>query len=176
MLSVHAPIKQRLIRGNQVPFVNKKLSKAIMRSQLRNKCNKTKSAFDWIIWKNQRNPCIKLRRQAIKDHFKLKCENGTMNSKQFWKMVKPLISSKCNTDHNDNILIEEGKQIRDRKEVAKKLNNVIIDIIHITTGKAVIPIEEGNHEQAILNIIAKYDNHISINNIEKEEHKNNIFI
>ena len=49
MLSVHAPIKQRLIRGNQASFMNKKLSRAIMRrSQLRNKYNKTKSTVDWI--------------------------------------------------------------------------------------------------------------------------------
>ena len=56
MPSVHVPIKQRLICGNQAPFMNKKLSRTIMRrSQLRNKYNKTKSTFDWITWKNQRN-------------------------------------------------------------------------------------------------------------------------
>ena len=49
MLSVHAPIKRRLIRRNQAPFMNKLLSKAIMRrSQLRNKYNHTKSTFDRI--------------------------------------------------------------------------------------------------------------------------------
>ena len=125
MLSVHAPIKRRLIRGNQAPFMNNKLSRAIMRrSQLKNKYNKAKSTFDWITWKKQRNLCVKLRRQAIKDHFKLKCKNGTMNSKQFWKMIKPFISNKGNTDHNDIILMEEGKQIRDRKGAAEKLNNL----------------------------------------------------
>ena len=46
-----------------------------------------------------------------------------MNSKHFWKMVKPFITNKGSTDHNDIILIEEGKQIRDKKEVAEKLNN-----------------------------------------------------
>ena len=94
-----------------------------------------------------------------------------MNSKQFWKMVKPFISNKSDTDHNDIILIEEGKQIRDRKEVAEKLNNFFPDIIHITTGKTVILLEKGNYEQAILNIIAKYDNHISINNTGKRNIK-----
>ena len=113
MLSVHAPIKQRLVHENQAPFMNKKLSGAIMRrSQLRNKYNKTRSTFDWTTWKNQRNLCIKLKQQAIKDHFRLKCENGTMNSMQFWKMEKPFISNRGNTDHNDIILIEEGEQIR----------------------------------------------------------------
>ena len=57
-------------------------------------------------------------------------------------MVKPFISNKGNTDHNDIILIEEGKQIRDRKGVAEKLNNFSTDIIHITTGKTVIPLED----------------------------------
>ena len=94
-----------------------------------------------------------------------------MNSKQFWKMVKPFIFKKGNTDHNDIILTEEGKQIRDRKGVAEKLNNFFTDIIHITTGKTVTPLEEGNHEQAILNTIAKYDIHISINNIGKRNIK-----
>ena len=58
----------------------------------------------------ERNLCVKPRRQAIKDHFKLKCKNGTMNSKQFWKMIKPFISNKGNIDHNDIILVEEGNR------------------------------------------------------------------
>ena len=86
-------------------------------------------------------------------------------------MEKPFISNKGHTYHNDIILIEEGKQIRDRKEVTEKLNNCFIDIIHITTGKTVIQLEEGNHEQAILSIIAKSDNHIGINNIGKRKIK-----
>ena len=76
-------------------------------------------------------------------------------------MVKPFISNKGNTDHNDIIFLIE--LIRNRKKVAEKLNNFLTDIIYITTGKTVIPLEEGNHKQAILNIIANY--HISINNI-----------
>ena len=35
-----------------------------------------------------------------------------MNTKQFWKMVKPFISNKTNTDHNDIILIEDSEQIK----------------------------------------------------------------
>ena len=34
-----------------------------------------------------------------------------MNTKHFWKMVKPFISNKTNADHNDIILIEDSKQI-----------------------------------------------------------------
>ena len=63
-LAVDAPIKHtcRLIMGNQAPFINKNPGKAIMhRSKLRNKYNTSKSTFDWIAWKNQRNLCVKLR-------------------------------------------------------------------------------------------------------------------
>ena len=71
-----------------------------------------------------------------------------MNHKRFWKMVKPFISNKTNADHNDIILIEDIKQIRDRQQVAEKLNEFFTDIIVISTGK-----QETNHEEAILDII-----------------------
>ena len=90
-----------------------------------------------------------------------------MNTKQFWKMVKPFISNKTNTDHNDIILIEDSEQIRDRQKVAEKLNEFFTDIIFISTGKQVIPLQETNHEEAIMDIIIKYENHISISNIER---------
>ena len=78
-----------------------------------------------------------------------------MNTKQFWKMVKPFISNKTNTDHNDIILIEHSEQIRDRQKVAKKLNEFFTDIIFISTGKQVTPLQETNHEEAILDINKK---------------------
>ena len=165
---MYAPIKHRLIRGNQAPFISKDLSRAIMhRSKLRNKYSKRKSTFDWIAWKNQRNIYVKLRRQAIREHFKLKCKNGPMNTKHFWKVVKAFSSNKTNADHNDIILIDDSKQIRGRQQVPEKLNEFFTDIIFIFTGKQVIPLQETNHEEGILDIITKYENHTSISNIKK---------
>ena len=46
-LDKHAPLKKRYVRANQSPFMNKKLSKEIMkRSRLRNKFLNTKSDID----------------------------------------------------------------------------------------------------------------------------------
>ena len=46
-LDKHAPLKKRYVRANQSPFMNKKLSKEIMkRSHLRNKFLNTKSDID----------------------------------------------------------------------------------------------------------------------------------
>ena len=74
VLNKHAPLKSRIIRGNQAPFMNKELSKAIMkRSQLKTKYNKTKQEVDRNAYKKQRNLCVKLGRKAVKQYFVNKC-------------------------------------------------------------------------------------------------------
>ena len=48
----HAPLKQRVIRGNQAPFMSKDLSKQIMiRSRLRNKFSRHKTTQNWNAYK-----------------------------------------------------------------------------------------------------------------------------
>ena len=50
----HAPSKTRYTRANQVPYMNKKLSKEIMkRSRLRNKFLNTKSDLDGKAYNKQ---------------------------------------------------------------------------------------------------------------------------
>ena len=45
----HAPIKQRYVRANQAPFINKTINKEIMkRSRLRNKFLNAKSDIDSV--------------------------------------------------------------------------------------------------------------------------------
>ena len=54
----HAPIKKRYIRANQAPFIDKTISKHIMkRSRLRNKFLNTKSDIDRKAYNAQRNLC-----------------------------------------------------------------------------------------------------------------------
>ena len=45
--------------------------------------------------------------------------------------------------------------------------NFVTDIVFISTGKQVIPLQETNHEEAIMDII-KYENHISISNTKRK--------
>ena len=62
-LQRHAPIKKRYIRGNQAPFINKKINKEIMkRSHLRNKFLNTKSYIEREAYNKQRNLCVRLIR------------------------------------------------------------------------------------------------------------------
>ena len=63
----HAPLKERYVRANQSPFMNKKLSKEIMkRSHLRNKFLNTKSDIDRKTYNKQRNYVVSLLRNEKK--------------------------------------------------------------------------------------------------------------
>ena len=136
VLNKPAPLKSRVIRGNQAPFMNKELSKAIMRrSQLETKYNKTKQEADRHAYKKQRNLCVNLRRKAVKQYFVNKCRSGVMSNKNFWKTVKPFISNKTNRNESDIILIENNNVIKDRKNVANTLNEYFINIVECTVGR-----------------------------------------
>ena len=66
----HAPIKKRHVRANQVPFINKKINKEIMkRSRLRNKFLNTKNDIDRKAYNKQRNLCVSLIRSEKKNFF-----------------------------------------------------------------------------------------------------------
>ena len=58
------PLKSHYIRANQIPYMNKTISKAIMvRSRLKNKYMKNMSDESKRNHKRQRNYCVKLFRQ-----------------------------------------------------------------------------------------------------------------
>ena len=63
-LEKHAPTKKRYARANQAPYMNKKLSKEIMkRSRLRNKFLNARSDLDGKAYNKQRNYVVSLLRK-----------------------------------------------------------------------------------------------------------------
>ena len=61
ILNQFAPLKQKLIRNSNQPFMTKTLRKAIMkRSKLRSKFNEEKNIKNWSEYKRQRNLCSNL--------------------------------------------------------------------------------------------------------------------
>ena len=66
-LNKHAPLKKKHARGNQMPFFNKELSKAIMtRTKLRNIFLQNRSEENRIRYTKQRNFCVSLLRKTKK--------------------------------------------------------------------------------------------------------------
>ena len=91
----HAPIKQRYVRANQAPFINKTINKEIMkRSRLRNKFLNTKSDIDRKAYNKQRNLCVSLIRREKKNFFNNISTRDITDNKTFWKTVKPLFTDK----------------------------------------------------------------------------------
>ena len=70
VLDRHAPLKRKMIRGNQGPFMTKQLSKAIMnRSKLRNRYIKWPSRENFLDYKNAKNTCNNLNKFPKKSYF-----------------------------------------------------------------------------------------------------------
>ena len=66
----HAPIKQRHVRANQAPFINKTINKEITKmSQLRNKFLNTKSDIDRKVYNKHRHLWVSLIGREKKNFF-----------------------------------------------------------------------------------------------------------
>ena len=89
------PIKQKHIRGNQSPFMNKDIHKAIMtRTRLRNRFLKEPTQMNRLIYKKQRNYCVSLIPQNKKQYYVSLNVNHIKDNKNFWRVVKPNFSNK----------------------------------------------------------------------------------
>ena len=95
IVNKHAPLKKRLIRANNAPFMNRELSKSIMtRSKLKNKFNKTPTIGNKIAYQKQRNHCVKLLRQTKRNYCNTLQTTNIIDNKKFWACVKPFFSEK----------------------------------------------------------------------------------
>ena len=92
-----------------------------------------------------------------------------MSNKKFWKTVKPFISNKTNRNESDIILIENNKVIKDRKNVANTLDEYFISIAENTADRQITALPSQDIEISISEVINKYENHISIQNIRNKK-------
>ena len=189
VLDKHAPLKTKTVRGNQAPFMNKDLSKAIMtKSRIKNRYLKWPSRENFLAYKKIKNKCNNLLKASKKRYFKENAGEGSASGKSFWNTVKPFISSK-GTLSNDNIIIEatsdtnvkvkgEGvvsvkaqDEIRDEKVLVEMFNNHYINIVENSSGIA--PKSLGNpsnpdqDHRTVKDIIEHYKNHPSIIKIKE---------
>ena len=170
----HAPLKTKMIRGNQVPYMTKELSKSIMqRSRLRNKYNKWKSRENYVALQQAKKHCKFLSKKARKEYFQKATENGIMTNKAFWKLAKPMLTNKSGAQGTAITLKEEGEFISDEKELVNIFNIHYTNIVENSTGtppKAVESNTDQKHDQsAVTKIIDHYKNHPSIIKIKEKQ-------
>ena len=97
----HAPIKQRYVRANQAPFVNRTINKEIMKRSRLNKFLNTKSDIDRKAYNKQRNLCLSLIRREKKNFFNNISTHDITDNKTLWKTVKPLFTDKYKQNLQD---------------------------------------------------------------------------
>ena len=176
VLNKHAPMKTKYVRGNNAPFMNKKLSKAIMtRSRLRNKFLKNPDEVNKINYNKQRNYCVNLLRKEKKNYFNNIDLKLLTDNKQFWKTIKPFFSDKHIISRKIT-LIENDEIISNDIQVAETMNDFFsnsVEKLNIKGYEITSNYEMGNDN--ILNIINKFKNHPSILKIKERVNINDKF-
>ena len=169
-----APIKQKHIRGNQSPFMNKDIHKAIMtRMRLRNRFLKEPTEMNRLAYKKQRNYCVSLMRQSKKQYYGSLNVNHLTDNKNFWRVVKPNFSNKI-LDTNRVILRDGGKIISDTEKDADTFNKFFVNIgkTSKTDKDKQFLVETNEAFDPVLITIKKYSTHPSILRIKEKMNKN----
>ena len=167
VVDAHAPVKTKLLKKPQLPYMNGQLRKAInVKGMLRRKFNKCNDQINWDRYRKQRNLVTSLKRKSLKEYFNQRC-NKPANGKQFWNTVRPFMSD--NQKANSSIsLLEHDTIISKPSEVCEILNEHFINIANDLSE----PIDVmGKSVNAVLEF---YKNHPSIVNIKAADNDNDV--
>ncbi len=177
----YAPIKTKTIRGNHNKFMSRDLSKAIMnRSRLKNKYNESPTPENRARFKRQINFCTYLNMKSKKQEFEKASQNFKTSSKQFYKLIQPLLSKKGNMEKSDITLVENEHIITSEKEIVNIFNNYYINIVELTSGKA--PTNIANQTPLIVlptviidEIVNQFKTHPSVISIREHNQNKKVF-
>ena len=163
-LNRYAPVKQKIIRGNNKPFISKDIRKEIFkRSKLKNKFNKTGAISDWTSYKKQRNyVCALVKNKKNLFFSTIDIKPGL---KSFWKACKPYLVSKSIYPNEKITLCDNGKLVSDETEIAQIFNSYFANILNtldIHHWEQPVP---GTNKY--FKIYPEYNNHPSILKIEQ---------
>ena len=120
-----ARLKEKIVKGNNAPFMTKELRKTIMnRSRLKKEYQDWTSRKNFKNWgKKQKNKCNKPCRKAKKNHFKNITEDNLNNNNKFWQFVKPFLTNK-GVFGTDFIYIKKDNQYIDNEtELVEMFNS-----------------------------------------------------
>ena len=107
MLNKYAPLKLKVIRGNNKPFVTKTLRKAIMRrSTLKKKADNLDDPLAIKLYIKQRNYVVNRGRKVKKDYFQKHMPHGS-SSKNFTNQI---------TNFGNKIMLVENEKVVSKNE------------------------------------------------------------
>ena len=127
-LNQFAPLKQKLIRNNNQPFMTKAFRKAIMkRSKIQNKFHEKRNIENWSEYKRQRNLCSNLLKQSKKRHFNSLNVNDVNENQKFCKTIKFFFTEKNKTITNI-ILTEKYQIVREDNAICQIFNTYFTNV------------------------------------------------
>ena len=174
ILGKYAPMKQKTIRANESPFMNRSIKKEIMnRSRLKNKFLKENYEENRLAYNKQRNLCTSLLRKEKKAYFENLDTSKMTDNKTFWKTIKPMFSKKCVT--KESITLVKNDEIASESQAIAELFNKFFANIVTELNLAIDEdlLENVNHiSDPVLRAIEKYKNHPSVKAISEKYTKN----
>ena len=169
VLNKHAPIKTKVVRANDKPFMTKALRKAIMRrSALKNKYIKEKSDEAERAFRKQKNYTNKLLKKEKKKYFGNLDLKKITDNKRFWNTIKPLFSNGSGKSGKIT-LVENEEIITDDKDIAETFNNFFVDTVSsldIQGNKALENNTDGITDP-VLKAVKRFEDHPSVLEIKK---------
>ena len=123
VVDIHAPIKRRSLRNNNLPWIDLSIQRQIrVRNRLYKLFRRLPTNENWIAYKSQRNKVTALKRRAVKDFCIVAASNSSNNSSGlFWKRMRPLLPNTKLTDNSNTIhLIEGGAFVPDPSALFNK--------------------------------------------------------
>ena len=123
VVDIHAPIKRRSLRNNNLPWIDLSIQRQIrVRNRLYKLFRRLPANENWIAYKSQRNKVTALKRRAVKDFCIVAASNSSNNSSGlFWKRMRPLLPNTKLTDNSSTIhLIEGGAFVPDPNALFNK--------------------------------------------------------
>ena len=173
LLNQHAPIKKKILRGNDAKFMTKELRQAIMkRTKLRKHFLKTRLVSDNEAFKKQRNKCTSILRKAKKSYFDQLDPKNITDNKTFWKTVSPYLTNKSKKSEkiilveNENIVVDETELT----EIFSVYFHRIVPNLNIEPYEDTFSTCIGS-KHPVFSAIEKYKNHPSIVAIKQNVHE-----
>ena len=77
IVNEHAPIKQKTIKGNHIPYMNGEIRRAIdVKRMLKRKFTKCNNNMNWDKYRKQRNIVTKLLKKSLQQYMHNKMQRG----------------------------------------------------------------------------------------------------
>ena len=166
-LNYHVPAKQKFLRGNHLPFMNKTLSKAIVHTaRFRNKYLRNKTDENKRKYTKQQNHCVSRLRKSEREYYSNLDVKNITDKKTFWKTVKTFLTDKV-ASAQKMTLIENHKIVKNDNDTAR----VTVWDLKIPDYNNCDPMAE-EIQEPVLKAIVKYRNHRSILTIGEVWKKN----